>query len=116
MCATAVFTAQETVTQRTERVSETVNQFGASCLYRLSRHNSYTLDVNTGLFPHRQHVPPTEVIAQPPSFDNIMKFIDLVLTTGFLKQNGSRFTMMNDEEAKCAAIVFSGFCIGSLVS
>jgi hypothetical protein len=24
--------------------------------------------------------------------------------------------MMNDEEAKCAAIVFSGFCIGSLVS
>lgn len=53
--------------------------------------------------------PPTEVISQSPAEHNIVKFIDLMLMTGFLKQNGSRFTMMNDQEAKCAGIVF--FCI-----
>jgi hypothetical protein len=29
-----------------------------------------------------------------------------MLMIGSLKQNGSRFTMMNDQEAKCAGIVF----------
>jgi hypothetical protein len=37
---------------------------------------------------------------------SVVKFIDLTLMTGFLKQNGSRFTLMNDQEAKCVAIVF----------
>jgi len=74
------------------------------------------LEVNTGLFSPLQHVTPTQVIVQSPSIHNVMKFIDLIRMTGFLKQNGSRFTMMNDQEAKCAAIVFPVYCIGSPVS
>jgi hypothetical protein len=41
-----------------------------------------------------------------PAERNIVKFIDLMLMIGSLKQNGSRFTMMNDQEAKCAGFVF----------
>ena len=63
-----------------------------------------------------KHVTPTQEIVQSPSVHNVMKFIDLIRMTGFLEQNGSRFTMMNDQEAKCAAIVFSVYCIGSPVS
>ena len=74
------------------------------------------VEVNTGLFSPLQQVIPTKVIVHSPSVHNIMKFIDLIRMTGFLKQNGSRFTVMNDQEAKCAAIVFSVYCNGSPVS
>jgi hypothetical protein len=49
---------------------------------------------------------PREVIGPSPAEHNIVKFIDLLLMIGILKQNESRFTMMNDQEAKCSAIVF----------
>lgn len=42
MYAVAFSSAQETLTQKIEQVSETVHQFGASCLYRLRFRNSNT--------------------------------------------------------------------------